>query len=45
MKVGDSVDFGGLLGRAPVMAVNTFDSSRFVKRGGRLPAPIKALRN
>ncbi|KIX13090.1 PFL family protein [Dethiosulfatarculus sandiegensis] len=45
MKVGDSVDFGGLLGRAPVMAVSTFDSSRFVKRGGRLPAPIKALRN
>lgn len=44
-KVGDYVEFGGLLGRAPIMPVNKFDSSLFVKRGGRIPAPIHSLRN
>jgi len=44
-KPGDSVDFGGLLGRAPVMAVNRFSGARFIGRGGRMPAPITALRN
>lgn len=44
-KVGDRVEFGGLLGSAPVMAVSKFDSSDFVKRGGRIPAPIQSLRN
>lgn len=44
-KVGDYVEFGGLLGRGPVMPVNTYDSSVFVKRGGRIPAPIRALTN
>ncbi len=44
-KVGDHVEFGGLLGRAPVMAVNSFSADNFVRRGGRIPAPIHSLRN
>ncbi|MBN2352400.1 MAG: PFL family protein [Spirochaetales bacterium] len=44
-KVGDSVDFGGLLGEAPIMRVNPFPSGAFLKRGGRMPAPITSLRN
>ena len=44
-RVGDMVDFGGLLGRAPVMAVNTYSPARFIGRGGRIPAPISSLRN
>lgn len=44
-KVGDRVEFGGLLGRAPVMAVNRFSAAEFVNRGGRIPAPIQSLRN
>lgn len=44
-KVGDSVEFGGLLGRAPIMALNNFGSANFVRRGGRIPAPLQALRN
>ena len=44
-KVGDHVDFGGLLGHAPVMAVNTFDCSGFVNRKGRIPAPIHSFKN
>ena len=43
--VGDTVDFGGLLGTAPVMPVNGGDPSVFVARGGRIPAPIHSLRN
>ncbi len=43
--VGDYVEFGGLLGRAPVMALNGFSSCEFVARGGRIPAPIHSLRN
>ncbi|MDW7651123.1 MAG: PFL family protein [Bacillota bacterium] len=43
--VGDMVEFGGLLGRAPVMAVNPFSADEFVRRGGRIPAPIHSLRN
>ncbi|WP_423230586.1 PFL family protein [Oxobacter pfennigii] len=43
--VGDSVEFGGLLGRAPIMAVNKFSSEKFINRGGRIPAPIHSLRN
>ncbi len=43
--VGDIVEFGGLLGTAPIMAVNEFDCSIFIKRGGRIPAPIHSLRN
>ncbi len=44
-KVGDSVEFGGLLGRAPVMAVSPLSSAAFVARGGRIPAPLTALNN
>ncbi|MBA4367898.1 MAG: hypothetical protein C0403_09705 [Desulfobacterium sp.] len=44
-KAGDSVDFGGLLGEAPVMEVNLYSAKDFLKRGGRLPAPITSMRN
>jgi len=44
-KVGDHVTFGGLLGEAPVMAVNPFSAEVFVRRGGRIPAPIQSLTN
>ena len=43
--VGDMVEFGGLLGSAPIMAVNRFSSADFIRRGGRIPAPIHSLRN
>ncbi len=42
---GDVVEFGGLLGTGPVMSLNKFSSDDFVKRGGRIPAPIISLRN
>ncbi len=44
-QVGDRVTFGGLLGEAPVMAVNQWAGTDFVRRGGRIPAPMNALRN
>lgn len=44
-EVGESVEFGGLLGHAPVMPVNRFSCSRFVDRGGRIPAPIHSFKN
>ncbi|MCK8824135.1 PFL family protein [Fuchsiella alkaliacetigena] len=44
-EVGDEVEFGGLLGRAPIMDINHFSSAKFVKRGGRIPAPLQALNN
>ena len=43
--VGDMVEFGGLLGSAPIMPVNRFSSEQFIRRGGRIPAPIQSLRN
>ena len=43
--VGDTVQFGGLLGYAPIMPVNQFDCSAFVYRGGRIPAPIHSFKN
>lgn len=43
--VGETVEFGGLLGHAPIMPVNTFDCSGFVNRGGRIPAPIHSFKN
>src|SRR6185295_2415456 len=43
--VGEMVEFGGLLGSAPIMPVNAFSSAAFVRRGGRIPAPIHSLRN
>ena len=44
-NVGDTVEFGGLLGSAPVMRVNSAGSAEFIARGGRIPAPIHSLRN
>ncbi len=44
-KAGDSVNFGGLLGRAPIMDLNTYSPARFIRRGGRIPAPIHSLKN
>ncbi len=43
--VGDKVVYGGLLGEAPIMPVNTLSSANFVNRGGRIPAPIHSLNN
>ena len=45
MKVGDTVEFGGLLGSAPVQAVHPFSSADFIARGGRIPAPMQSLKN
>lgn len=45
MKVGDNVDFGGLLGHAPIMPVNRFSCEAFVKRVGRIPAPVHSFKN
>lgn len=44
-QVGDMVEFGGLLGSAPVMAVNSKSSDQFIARGGRIPAPIHSFKN
>jgi hypothetical protein len=44
-QVGDIVSFGGLLGRAPVMALHRESSEAFIRRGGRIPAPLQALNN
>lgn len=44
-KIGDVVEFGGLLGSGPVMKVSKFSSRKFIERGGRIPAPIHSLRN
>ena len=44
-KVGDTVEFGGLLGSAPVQRVHPFSSEKFVARGGRIPAPMQSLKN
>ena len=43
--VGETVEFGGLLGYAPIMPVNQFDCSAFVNRTGRIPAPIHSFKN
>lgn len=43
--VGETVEFGGLLGYAPIMPVNTFACDRFVNRAGRIPAPIHSFKN
>ena len=45
MKAGDTADWGGLFGSSPVMEVNQFDSSRFIQRGGRIPAPVHSFKN
>ena len=43
--VGDRISYGGLLGEAPIMPVKELSSAKFVKRGGRIPAPIHSLNN
>ncbi|WP_058306083.1 PFL family protein [Gracilibacillus massiliensis] len=42
---GDTVEFGGLLGRAPIIGVNPFTSDKLINRGGRIPAPLQSLIN
>jgi len=44
-KVGEVVEFGGLFGSGPVMNINKYSSADFINRGGRIPAPLQALRN
>ena len=44
-SAGDTVDFGGLLGYAPIMPVNPYSCAAFVERGGRIPAPIHSFKN
>ncbi len=44
-KIGDEVEYGGLLGSAPVMNVNKFSAKDFIARGGRIPAPMHSLKN
>ena len=43
--VGDTAEFGGLLGYAPIMPVNAFSCDEFVNRPGRIPAPIHSFKN
>ena len=45
MKIGDTVEFGGLLGSGPVMKINNFSNKEFIDRGGRIPAPINGMKN
>ena len=44
-KVGEIVEFGGLLGSAPIMPISTKSPAKFIHRGGRIPAPIHSLKN
>ena len=44
-QLGDKVVYGGLLGEAPIMKVNSLSSANFVNRGGHIPAPIHSLNN
>jgi uncharacterized protein (UPF0210 family) len=44
-KAGESVDYGGLLGEAPIMEVIPYSSKEFLNRGGRMPAPVTSMRN
>ena len=45
MGPGDQVDFGGLLGYAPIIPVSTVNNSEFIRRGGFIPAPVHGFRN
>ncbi|MBD5114843.1 MAG: PFL family protein [Ruminococcaceae bacterium] len=45
MKEGETLEFGGLFGSGPVMKINNFDCSKFISRGGRIPAPLQSLKN
>ena len=44
-KAGETLQFGGLLGYAPIMPVNTYSCDAFVNRGGRIPAPVHSFKN
>ncbi len=44
-KPGDMVQFGGLMGYAPVMGISKFKADEFVARGGKIPAPLRSLTN
>ena len=44
-KVGEELEFGGLLGSGPVMKINDYSSSKFIQRGGQIPAPLQSLKN
>ena len=45
-KVGDMVEYGGLLGRCPIVPIRReFNSEAFIARGGRIPAPVRSLTN
>ncbi|KRM33134.1 hypothetical protein FC83_GL003215 [Agrilactobacillus composti DSM 18527 = JCM 14202] len=44
-KVGEDINFGGLFGHAPIMAVNPSSAADFIARGGRIPAPIHSFKN
>ncbi len=44
-NIGDTLDFGGLLGYGPVMKLNTASPAKFINRGGRIPAPLQSLKN
>ncbi|MBR6766173.1 MAG: DUF711 family protein, partial [Clostridia bacterium] len=43
--VGEMVSFGGLMGEAPIMPVNTTSCEKFISRAGRIPAPLQSLKN
>jgi len=43
--VGEAADYGGLLGIAPVMPISKLNNDQFIKRGGRIPAPVKGINN
>ena len=43
--IGEKVEFGGLLGYAPIMPVNKYGCGEFIARGGRIPAPIHSFKN
>jgi uncharacterized protein (UPF0210 family) len=45
MKPGDSLDWGGLFGKGPVMPLNTYSPAKFISRGGLIPAPMHSLKN
>ena len=44
-KEGEELNFGGLLGNGPVMKINSYSSSKFISRGGQIPAPLQSLKN
>ena len=45
VKAGDVLDFGGLLGHAPIMPISKYSPAVMIHRGGRIPAPMQALKN